>query len=378
MQPKCIYVLALLLLPVQPATVSAADVSAKVIDRLGHPVINAVVDIHWLNSVLENDVLRVGLVKLVSDRNGIVKGTYDEASISSYEDILAEVSKDGYSGYSTPGLRPEYVMRRKFGAADVRRIAALDGKAQVNELRELLAGDFDDSGEGLNELVFVQEHRFRPALRALVPDAKVGTDACQLLAFIGVPEDVRFVVDNVPSPKGELFDNRWAYGVVCALLEPSTEKEWAFLRSCALNEYDDRWVDAGAIITLKLIASPRSQQILREAKKANNYRKDYIEKAIRYIESAPPSLSDEDIIAAAKKVAQAIKIGNWVGNKKSRFSEKGDKALVECEFSAGDDFLIHTATFHKVDGSWKLRGVRETFQALVVKRPETEGRPNEK
>ena len=40
-----------------------------------------------------------------------------------------------------------------------------------------------------------------------------------------------------------------------------------------------------------------------------------------------------------------------------------NKALIPCEFIAGRDLLIHTATFHKVDGRWKLRGVRETMQA---------------
>ncbi len=226
------------------------------------------------------------------------------------------------------------------------------------------------------EVVFVLEHRFRSALRALVPDAKVGTAAAQLLAFIGVPEDVRFVVDHAAPPKQGFFENRWAYGVVCALLEPATEKEWALLRSCALNEYDDLWVVAGAINTLKLIASPRSLQVLREVGKVNGDRAAYVESAIQYIESAPPSLSDEDIVAAGKKVAQAIRIGTWKGNKDPRFNERGDKALVECELVAGRDLLVYTATFHKVDGRWKLRGIRETMQALLAQEPEGGSEPD--
>ena len=59
-----------------------------------------------------------------------------------------------------------------------------------------LAGDFDNSGPGRNELVFAQEHKFRPGLRALVADPKVGTAAGQLLAFIGVPDDVRLFIDH--------------------------------------------------------------------------------------------------------------------------------------------------------------------------------------
>jgi hypothetical protein len=123
--------------------VCAADVTAKVIDRLGRPVDSAGIDIHWLKSMSKDDVRKIDLVKLVSDRDGIVKGTYDATSIPKGEDIWVDVSKAGYSGYSTTGLRPEFVLDREFGAADVRRIATLQGEAQINELRELLATEGD-------------------------------------------------------------------------------------------------------------------------------------------------------------------------------------------------------------------------------------------
>jgi hypothetical protein len=378
MQLRYGYFAVLLLLAIRPATLCAAHVSAKVIDRLGRPVTNAVMDIHWLKSVSEHDVRRVGLAKLVSDRNGIARGTYDESSIPPGEDLRVEVSKTGYSGYTTTGLRAEFVLEREFGAADLRRIAALDGEAQVNELRELLAGKLNDSGQGLYEGVFVQEHKFRSALRALISDPKVGTAAGEILAFVGVPDDVRLFINHAPPPKRKLFEDRWAYGVVCALLEPATEKEWAFLRNCAMNEYDDRWVDAGAIQILKLIASPRSKQLLKEVGENNKDRADSVEVAVKYIESTPASLSDEDVVVAGKRVAQAIRIGKWQGNKAPQFNEKKDKALVACEFIAGRDLLIHTATFHKVDGIWRLRGVRETMQALLARAPESDAKSDEK
>jgi hypothetical protein len=365
------YVLAgvLVLLVDRPTAVSAGDLTAKVIDRLGRPVTDAVVDIHWLKSVSKDDVRKIDLVKLVSDRDGIVKGTYDEKSVPKGEHIWVEISKAGYRCYSTAGLRPEFVLEREFGAADVRRIASLEGEAQINQLRELLAGDFEDSGPGLHELMFVQEHKFRPGLRALVDDPKVGIAAGQLLAFIGVPDDVRLFLAHAPPPKRKLFEDRWAYSVVCAVLEPATEKEWTFLRNCAMNDYDDLWVDAGAIRTLKLIASPKSKQVLKEIGEKNKDRADSVEAAIKYIESAPAPLLDEDVVAAGKKVAQAIKIGKWQGNEPPQFNEKKDKALVACEFIAGRDLLIHTATFHMVDGRWRLRGVRETMQALLAREP---------
>lgn len=358
------------LLTLLPATLFGADVSSKVIDGLGRPVTNAVVDIHWLKSVSPKDVRKVNLVRLVSDREGQVKGKYDETAVPAGEDVWVEISRDGFSGYSTTGLKPEFVLEREFGATDIQRIAALEGPVQRDELRELLAGQFDDSSEGIADLVFLQEHRFRSALRDLVSDPKVGPAAAGVLAFIGVPEDLRLIVEHAPPPKGELFDNRWAYGVACALLAPATEKEWDFLRNCALNKYDDLWVDAGAIQTLKLIASPKSKEILTAVGKVNKDRSDEVEAAIRYIDSKPESLSDPDLVEAAKKAARAIGIGQWKGNKKPRFNQQEDEALVDCEFVAGRDRLTYTATFHKTEGKWQLRGMRETMQALMAKEVE--------
>ena len=356
-------------LSIQPGLAFGADVTAKVVDGLGRPLSNVVMDVHWLKSFSKDDVRKVDLVKLMSDKDGIIKGKYDEKLIPDGEDIWIDVSKAGYDGYSTPGLRPEFVLKREFGVGDLGRIAALKGEALISELRELLAGDFEDSDEPLNDLMFSHEHQFRPALRTLVRDPKIGIAACQVLAFIGVPEDVRLVVEHAPPPREESFGNRWAYGVVCALLEPTTEREWAFLRNCARNDYDDLWVDAGAIKTLKLISSPRSEEILKEVQKTNEMRSRSIERAVQYIQSKPVSLSDQDVVAAGKKVAEAIKVGNWQGNKDPRFNQKKDKALIDCEFIAGRDLLVHTATFHKVDDKWKLRGVRETMQALLARPP---------
>jgi hypothetical protein len=378
MQLRHILIGILVLSVARPISLCAAEVTAKVVDRLGRPISNAVVNIHWLKSVSKDDVRKIDLVQLTSDRDGIVKGSYDEKPIPTGEDLWVDVSKTGYSGYSTTGLRPEFVLARKFAAPDVHRIASLQGDAQINQLRELLAGDFGDSGSGLDALVFVQEHEFRPGLRALAGDPKVGTAAGQLLAFIGVPDDVRLFLDYAPLPKKELFENRWAYGIASALLEPATEKEWTFLRNCAINDHDDLWVDAGAIQTLKLIASPKSKQVLEEVLLKNKDRADSIEAAIKYIDDAPAPLSDEDIVVAAKKVAQAIQIGTWRGNKPPQFNEEKDKALVACEFVSGRDLLVHTATFHKVDGQWRLRGVRETRQALLARKPATDTPAGEK
>src|ERR1051325_4548144 len=173
----CRHLVLPLLLFMRPTAVSGANISAKVIDRLGRPVTNAVVDIHWLKRVSSDHVSKIDLVRLVSDERGMVKGGYDETCIPRGEDIWVEVSKAGFSGYSMTGWRGEFVLAREFGPTDIERIATLDGRAQINELREFLAGDFKHSGPAAEELAFTQEHRFRPALRALVADTRIGMAA---------------------------------------------------------------------------------------------------------------------------------------------------------------------------------------------------------
>ena len=101
------YVLAgvLVLLVDRPMAVCAGDLTAKVIDRLGRPVTDAVVDIHWLKSVSKDDVRKIDLVKLVSDRDGIVKGTYDEKSVPKGEHIWGEFwPQAGRAVAPAPGL----------------------------------------------------------------------------------------------------------------------------------------------------------------------------------------------------------------------------------------------------------------------------------
>jgi hypothetical protein len=53
-------------------------------------------------------------------------------------------------------------------------------------------------------------------------------------------------------------------------------------------------------------------------------------------------------------------------------------ALINCEFIAGSDLLVHTATFQNMNGIWKLRGVRETMQALLARQLDSAGGADQK
>ena len=121
--------------------------------------------------------------------------------------------------------------------------------------------------------------------------------------------------------------------------------------------------------TQMLTASPRSVRVLQEAQQKNQRQARWIGRALDYINSNPEPLSGSDLSSLAERVAKVIKIGKWVGNGRPRFNAAGDKALIDFTFQTAMDSLGYTATFHKRDGSWILRGVRETYQAFAPAPP---------
>ena len=246
--------------------------------------------------------------------------------------------------------------------AEVTRIAALRGAPQTQALESLLA--FPSSNFDQIRSVFHHEAELRPSLLALLSDPTVGDLARNLVALIGTQEDLQKMVGLGPTGK-RAFENRWAYYVACSLVEPQSDEEWTFLRQAAMDDFGDRWVDAGSIQTLKLIASPQSRQILEEAQKINTFRAKSIARAFAYIDTHPAPLADRDLEQLAKRVAQAVAVGKWEGNKPPLFNQAGDKALIDISFRASEDAYIYTAIFHSVEGVWKFRGVRETLQAFL-------------
>jgi hypothetical protein len=244
----------------------------------------------------------------------------------------------------------------------VRRAAEFADAAQIRALRVVLAKRADE--DGFVDAVFYRERRFRAPLLRLLSDPEVGNRARSLVAIIGAPGDIRRMV-QLPRAKNPVFENRWAYDVACTLLEPGSNQEWEFLRTAASGGFDDRWVDAGAIQTLKLIASPKSRQVLEQAQAGNPSRADVIARALAYVDSNPAPMTAEDLPGLAERVALAVKIGKWEGNEKPRYNMEGDKALVDFSFRLPEDALTYTATFHRVGGVWMLRGIRETLQAFL-------------
>jgi hypothetical protein len=291
-----------------------------------------------------------------SDQAGMVYGIYDAALC---EPSSVSVDKPGYQKYFS-GFRERYILKRQFTADGVDRIVKFDSVNQLTDLRELLAGEnrFQDS-------LFYYEARLRPILRILAQEPEVTKPARDLLSLIAEPEDLHLIMQLPPPPKSTVLPDRWIYAVVTALVGPDDEDEWSFLERCAANEFNDRWVDAGAIQTLRLTGTARSEKILEQVRLKNPVRATLIARALDYIKSNPRAvLADTDLEALARRVAQALNIGTWEGNHPPRFNEGRDKALVDLTFQTGSDYLVYTATFHSISGTWTLRGVHETSQAF--------------
>jgi hypothetical protein len=348
---------------------SGAEFSVQINDGLNRPVPGVTVEVYRIQKSADGQEQRIELGRARSDSNGIARSLYDKSSIPTNETFSVALSKDGYAGY-TAGPGVDYMLKRLFHAADVTRILKLPMDEQRHELRELLAGEMDPAGPPLNELVFAQASRARPALRWLLDDPQVGPQAGELLAFIGYPDDVRLLIQFAPEPDGEPAVNRWTYAVTSALLQPSSEREWSFLKRCAADNYGDHWVDTAAIRSLRLIASTRSLEILQDAQKLNPYRTNEIDSAISYISSKPAPATGKDAATAAERLAQALGTGTWMGNEQPRYDDRHEAALVDCNFlQGGTEFLVFTATLHQEGAQWKVAGVRQTRQKLLPKAP---------
>lgn len=333
---------------------SAAEFSTQIVDGLGLPISGAHATISCMR-----DGEDISEITLESARDGTVRFAYDPARCA-----LSGISlgKDGYQGYFKGGMRTRYTLRRNLDPAELPRIAQLGGDRKLEGLREILATSYS---RDLADPVFHYEGRLRPGLRILASDANVAERARELLAMIGVSEDLHLILGPPPKEDPDT-KGRWRYLVVTALVRPDSEDEWSFLSDSACGAFDDRWVDAGAIQTLKLTASPRSEMVLEEARRKNRARRRLVEDALNYIHAKPAPLEDANLSALAERAAKAVGVGGWQGNGAPRFNEGGDKALVDFIFDDGQDRLTYTATFHRVEGTWIFRGARETLQQFSV------------
>ena len=111
--------------------------------------------------------------------------------------------------------------------------------------------------------------------------------------------------------------------------------------------------------------------------------RELVNEAIQYLKSNPQPLADTSLVELEKKVAKAIQMSGWTGNGIPRFNAEKDKALIDFDFIVDCNFAeildmvdaensvklrdlyIYTATFHMINGVWKLRCLRQTMRATL-------------
>jgi len=312
-------------------------------------------------------VKSVTLAKFTTDAAGKVAGGYPDGKQCSELPPDVELRKEGFAGYSDSQFKPEYVLLRQVQSKDLERVISLKGETQRLALRDVILGERDDDkiAKDLDELLLSKTSQIHDALLSLATDEHAKKEASELVATLALQDDMARILPTPPAPQRG-YENRWIYSLVTGLIEPTKESQWELLKRAARGDYDDLWVDAGAIQTLRLNASVRSRSILQEVAERNSDRKKTVDRAIAYIDGGAKPVADADLAEAGKKAAQAIGFSAWQGNKAPRYSEGRDVALVDASFIIGRDLLVYTATFHHVGDQWRLRAIRETMQALLA------------
>ena len=314
------------------------DFSTRVVDGLGNPIAGVSVRLEVLCELPGGKVKSVTLAKFTTDAAGRVAGSYPGGKQCSELPPDVELRKEGFSGYSDTQFKPEYVLLRQVRSKDLERVVSLKGESQRLALRDVILGERNDdmAAKELDELLLSKTSQIHDALLSLTTDEHAKKQASELVAMLALPDDMARILPTPPSSQdGDAFDNRWIYSLVTGLIEPTTESQWELLKRAASGDYDDLWVDAGAIQTLRLNASSRSRSILQEVAAKNADRRKMIDRAVAYIDAGAKPVAEADLIEAGKKAAHAIGFSGWQGNKAPRYSESRDVALIAATEGSG-------------------------------------------
>lgn len=112
----------------------------------------------------------------------------------------------------------------------------------------MILGERDDDkiAKDLDELLLSKTSQIHDALLSLATDEHAKKEASELVATLALQEDMARILPTPPAPQSR-YENRWIYSLVTGLIEPTTESQWELLKRAARGDYDDLWVDAGAI-----------------------------------------------------------------------------------------------------------------------------------
>ena len=163
-------------------------IAGRVVDGLGRPVSGVKVS---MTSILPSKARHTEAVILTGD-NGRYSGTIARQD----GDVYVEFEKDGYCYTSFSGTNPGHedtTLYRKIRWEEVTMLPYRDDNAFDQGVRELFASEeWIEEADGKDKLLgflFTHQDQFRPALRRVVQDARVGTSARDWLDLLGDPGD---------------------------------------------------------------------------------------------------------------------------------------------------------------------------------------------
>ncbi|MBU6303618.1 MAG: hypothetical protein KGS60_18890 [Verrucomicrobia bacterium] len=371
-------IIALLLFAWLSGSIAATekDLSVTVVDGLGDPIPQAEIEVfQWkgiqqaIDAVFDSPITplpateAISSIRLTSNNGGLV--VIPSSVLGKKTDLYVGISKPGYTSVrlSLNAIESKIVVKRMASITELVSLATQNQLHIQQRLRELLAADLQENRQDLYQGAFILEGRLRPALLNLVSDPVVGAEAVAILALIADPHDVRLLVESLADTNDLSMKLTLWPEIAGSLFSPTSSVEWEFLDRCMVTHQQYSRVREAAVLTLELIDTKRSLELLTKHKAIT-------EQASKFKEDGdiPVLLHDVDQVRLAATLGERLKLGEWRGCHPPILNERGDKSLVVLEFLRGSDFFTYIATFHRQDSNWMLQGLRETRQAFIDSR----------
>lgn len=169
--------------PPQVGGVNDRTFSGQIVDGLGRPVPGVKVTVQ----PTRYPYIMGPKTDLRTDEDGRYSGTF----APEYDDAQLKFDREGYGSFGVFAARRAVItLRRKVDLDEAAILPARDGDGLDQGVRELLASwEWDEQDKELLGFLFRYHGRFRPALRRLLDDPNVGTDARDWLDLLDDPGD---------------------------------------------------------------------------------------------------------------------------------------------------------------------------------------------
>jgi hypothetical protein len=350
--------------PSAHAAESEIVLKGAVLDKLGHPVAGARVD-----------VLRGRGSKLSSGTFTGTDGSFTVLSQPSAR-LTLRAAKLGYwprdcpvgNGRAKAQLEGIQVrLDRRCTRADILRLETLAEDELNLACLDVLAsrpGSGFPEEEYEDTLFAVGEH-LRPALRRHVATRPVAAHAAGLLCLMGDPDDVAFLATARMEYESVGEEENAGARIAGALIRPTTEEAWHYIARCLGFTISRRAFEAAAS-AMAANGSPRACQLLKGAvarAQADGREFKLLADALAKCASGPHPREYNDVDGAFRDALLRIPgtgERRQVDQVRRTPNRGGDKVLVRFRFCKAGGSPLYALSFRKEGGKWTLGGVWRT------------------